>query len=471
MTAGPKTRIERDSMGTMEVPADAYYGASTQRAVLNFPVSGQPMPRPFVRMLGLIKWAAAKVNAELGLLDPRLAEAIQQAAREVAEGRWDEQFVVDVFQTGSGTSTNMNANEVIANRATELLGGERGSRLVHPNDHVNLCQSSNDVIPTALHLAALVGIERRLIPALEALRQALLRKAEEFWPIIKTGRTHLQDATPIRLGQEFLGYAGQVERGIKRLRYAQQELSEVALGGTAVGTGINAHPEFARRVCELLSRELGLEVKETDNHFCMQATLDNVVMASGCLRTVAVSLMKIANDIRWMGSGPRAGLGELQLPEVQPGSSIMPGKVNPTQSEAMTMVAVQVLGNDVTISIAGASGAFELNVYKPVIIYNFLQSVRLLSDTCRMFNRYCAVGIEPNRERLRQYVEQSLMLVTALNPYIGYDNAARIAKYAYQTGKTLKEAAVELGLLSAEEFDRIVRPEAMVRPNLGSGSG
>lgn len=468
MTASPETRIERDSMGTMEVPANAYYGASTQRAVLNFPISGQPMPRSFIRMLGLIKWAAARVNAELGLLEPRIAEAIQQAAREVAEGRWDDQFVVDVFQTGSGTSTNMNANEVIANRATELLGGERGSRLVHPNDHVNLGQSSNDVIPTALHLAALEGMERRLAPALERLRTALLQKSEEFWPIIKTGRTHLQDATPIRLGQEFLGYAGQVERAIRRLRYAQQELAEVALGGTAVGTGINTHPEFARRVCALLSRELGIEVRETDNHFCMQSTLDNAVMASGCLRTIAVSLMKIANDIRWMGSGPRAGLGELQLPEVQPGSSIMPGKVNPVIAESLIQVCGQVLGNDQAVVQAGQGSYFELNVMMPLAARNLLESIELLASAADNFRQKCVEGLRAT-ERGPEMVEKGLMLATALAPAIGYDAAAEVAKEAARTGRTIREVAREHTGLSEEELDRLLDPTGMTEPGLGAG--
>jgi fumarate hydratase class II len=468
MTASPETRIERDSMGTMEVPANAYYGASTQRAVLNFPISGQPMPRSFIRMLGLIKWAAARVNVELGLLEPRIAEAIQQAAREVAEGRWDDQFVVDVFQTGSGTSTNMNANEVIANRATELLGGERGSRLVHPNDHVNLGQSSNDVIPTALHLAALEGMERRLAPALERLRTALLQKSEEFWPIIKTGRTHLQDATPIRLGQEFLGYAGQVERAIRRLRYAQQELAEVALGGTAVGTGINTHPEFARRVCALLSRELGIEVRETDNHFCMQSTLDNAVMASGCLRTIAVSLMKIANDIRWMGSGPRAGLGELQLPEVQPGSSIMPGKVNPVIAESLIQVCGQVLGNDQAVVQAGQGSYFELNVMMPLAARNLLESIELLASAADNFRQKCVEGLRAT-ERGPEMVEKGLMLATALAPAIGYDAAAEVAKEAARTGRTIREVARERTGLSEEELDRLLDPTGMTEPGLGAG--
>ncbi len=470
MTTEPKptTRIERDSMGPMEVPADAYYGASTQRAVLNFPISGLRMPSSFIRMLGLIKWAAARVNAELGLLDEKTARAIQQAAREVAEGKWDDQFVVDIYQTGSGTSTNMNANEVIANRATELLGGERGSRLVHPNDHVNLGQSSNDVIPTALHLAALDGLSRRLLPALERLRQALQAKSQEFWDVIKTGRTHLQDATPIRLGQEFLGYAGQVERALKRLRSAQEELSEVALGGTAVGTGVNTHPEFAGRVCQLLSQELGLTVRETDNHFCMQATLDNAVQASGCLRTVAISLMKIANDIRWMGSGPRAGLGELALPEVQPGSSIMPGKVNPVIAESLIQVCGQVIGNDVAVAQAGQGSYFELNVMMPLAARNLLESIELLASAVENFTEKCVAGLKAT-EKGPEMVEKGLMLATALAPAIGYDAAAAIAKEAAASGRTIREVARERTELSEEELERLLDPARMTEPGLGAG--
>jgi fumarate hydratase class II len=430
------------------------------------------MPRELIRALGIVKKAAALVNAELGLLPPEKAQLIVRAADEVIEGRLDEHFPLSVWQTGSGTQTNMNVNEVIANRAIELAGGELGSkRPIHPNDDVNKSQSSNDVFPTAMHIAAAEQLVHTLLPAVRELQQTLQRKSEEFADIIKIGRTHLMDAVPLTLGQEFSGYAHQLANAIRRIEAVLPDLYELAIGGTAVGTGLNTHPEFAERMAAKIAELTGLPFVSAPNKFEALAAHDALVWAHGAVRTLAVALHKIANDIRWMASGPRAGLAEIRIPENEPGSSIMPGKVNPTQSEAMTMVAVQVLGNDVTISIAGASGAFELNVYKPVIIYNFLQSVRLLSDTCRMFNRYCAVGIEPNRERLRQYVEQSLMLVTALNPYIGYDNAARIAKYAYQTGKTLKEAAVELGLLSAEEFDRIVRPEAMVRPNLGSGSG
>ena len=379
MATERKVRIERDSMGAVEVPEDAYYGASTRRAELNFPISDLRFPRSFISALAHIKLASARANLALGLLEGRVADAIVEAAQEVARGRFDDQFVVDIFQTGSGTSTNTNANEVIANRATEIMGSQRGSRLVHPNDHVNVGQSSNDVIPTAIHLSALTQIKERLVPALEKLRSALDEKSSEFWPIIKTGRTHLQDATPIRLGQEFKGFAGQVEYSIHRLRHAQEELSQVALGGTAVGTGVNAHPEFAGRVCQILADMTGVHVRETDNHFQSQSTLDATVEASGVLRTVAVSLHKIANDVRWMGSGPRAGLGELLLPEVQPGSSIMPGKVNPVIAESVIQVSAQVVGNDVTVALAGQGSYFELNTMMPVAAYSLLQSHRAAS--------------------------------------------------------------------------------------------
>ncbi|MDP2673796.1 MAG: class II fumarate hydratase [Dehalococcoidia bacterium] len=459
------TRTERDSMGPMEVPADAYYGASTQRAVLNFPVSGLRFNRGFIRVLGLIKMAAARVNAELGLLDPKLAEAVQSAAREVVEGKLDEQFVVDIFQTGSGTSTNMNANAVIANRAAEILGGERGSKLVHPNDHVNLGQSSNDVIPTAIHLAALEGIEGRLVPALQGLQAALEAKSKELWSVVKTGRTHLQDATPIRLGQEFAGYAGQAERAVRRLRRAQEELSEVALGGTAVGTGVNSHPQFASRVCELLSRELGVPVRETDNHFQAQNTLDAVLAASGSLRSAAVSLMKIANDIRWLGSGPRAGLGELALPEVQPGSSIMPGKVNPVIAESLIQVAAQVIGNDAAVSVAAQGGYFELNTMMPVAARSLLESIDLLAAAAANFSEQCLKGLAAT-ERGPQMVERGLAIATTLAPVIGYDAAAAIAKEAAASGRTIREVAREKTELSDAELDRILDPAAMTEPGL-----
>jgi fumarate hydratase class II len=463
-----ETRVERDSMGEMRVPADAYYGASTQRAVLNFPISDLRFPRQFIRALGQIKLAAAQVNESLGLLEPQVAEAIVRAAQEVIEGKLDSHFVLDIFQTGSGTSTNMNANEVIANRANELLGGSRGSRLVHPNDQVNFGQSSNDVIPTAIHLAALVSIEHDLIPALQGLQQALQQKAGEFMPVIKTGRTHLQDATPIRLGQEFLGHAGQVERGIARVRHAQSELSEVALGGTAVGTGINTHPEFARNVCQRLSEMNGVSVHETSNHFQAQNTLDNIVEASGALNTLAVSLMKIANDIRWLGSGPRAGIGEIDIPAVQPGSSIMPGKVNPVIAESVCMVCAQVIGNHTTITIAGQSGNFEINVMMPVSAYNLLQSIGLLAAAARNFSEQCIKGIQATT-RGPEMVERGLAIGTALAPVIGYDAAANIAKEAAKTGKTIREVAREKTNLTEEELDRILDPANMTKPGLEGG--
>src|SRR5579884_1122272 len=467
-TQEQETRVERDSMGEMRVPADAYYGASTQRAVLNFPISDLRFPRSFIRALGQIKQAAAQTNEELGLLDPQLAEAIVRAAQEVIDGRLDSHFVLDIFQTGSGTSTNMNANEVIANRASELLGGTRGSRKVHPNDHVNFGQSSNDVIPTAIHLSALLSIEQDLIPALQGLQKALEEKAEEFMPIVKTGRTHLQDATPIRLGQEFLGYAGQIERGISRLRYAQSELSEVALGGTAVGTGVNTHPEFSRRVCERLSEMNGVTVHETSNHFQAQNTLDNIVEASGSLNTLAVSLMKIANDIRWLGSGPRAGIGEIDLPAVQPGSSIMPGKVNPVIAESVCMVCAQVMGNHTTVTIAGQSGNFEINVMMPVAAYNLLQSISLLAASARNFTEQCIKGIKATSKG-PEMVEKGLAICTSLAPIIGYDAAANISKEAYRTGKTIREVAREKTNLSEEELDRILDPSNMTKPGLEGG--
>ena len=459
------TRTERDSMGVMEVPSDAYYGASTQRAVMNFPISDLRLTRRMIRALGLIKWAAATVNITHGKISPEQAEAIQTAALEVADGKLDDAFVVDIYQTGSGTSSNMNANEVIANRAAELLGAERGARdVVHPNDHVNWGQSSNDVIPTMVHLSALIAIDDLLRPGLETLHSALQAKSKEFWDVIKTGRTHLQDATPIRLGQVFHGYAGQIERGLRRLSQAQEELTEVALGGTAVGTGMNSHPEFATTVCARISERAGVTIRESENHFQAQATLDAVVAASGALRTIAVSLLKIANDIRLLASGPRTGLGELSLPEVQPGSSIMPGKVNPTQCEAITMVCAQVIGNDAAVTVGGLSGNFELNVFKPLIIHNVLRSSRLLADSCRSFHDNCVAGIEPNEERIDEHLNRSLMLVTALNPHIGYDNAAKIAKKAHKEGKTLREAATELDLLTDAQFDEFVRPEEMTGP-------
>ena len=459
------TRTERDTMGPMEVPAEAYYGASTQRAVLNFPISGLHMPRRFIKAVGQIKQAAAMVNIELGLLDAGLAKAIIDAAQEVIDGKFDAEFVVDVFQTGSGTSTNMNANEVIANRAVELLGEARGSRRVHPNDHVNMGQSSNDTIPTAMHLSALSALVDDLIPALEALESDLRAKSDQFWGVIKTGRTHLQDATPVRLGQEFLGYAGQVERGIRRVRHAQEELTEVAQGGTAVGTGINTHPEFAARVCAKLTEMNGFEVAESTNHFQAQSAIDPVVQASASVRTVAVALMKIANDIRWLGSGPRAGIGELALPEVQPGSSIMPGKVNPVICEALIQVAAQVCGNDLTVSLAGQWGNFELNTMMPVAAYNLLQSIELLAAAAENFAVQCVRGLEAT-DRGPAMVEQGLMLGTALAPVVGYESAAAIAKDAAKSGRTIRQVAKEKTQLTDDELTRILNPEDMVVPGL-----
>jgi len=459
------TRTERDSMGPVQVPEDAYYGASTMRAALNFPISGLRFPRRFIRALGLIKRSAAEVNAELGLLEPRLAEAIVRAAGEVAEGRLDDQFVADVFQTGSGTSTNMNANEVIANRAAELLGGRRGSKVVHPNDHVNLGQSSNDVIPTAIHLSALLAIREELVPALSALQASLAAKAQEFWPVVKTGRTHLQDATPIRLGQEFLGYAGQVERALRRLERAATDLEEVALGGTAVGTGLNTHPLFAAQVCERLSTATGLAVRETDNHFQAQSSLDAVVGCSGALRAAAIALFKIANDICWLASGPRAGLGELSLPEVQPGSSIMPGKVNPVIPEALIQVCAQVIGNDTTVALAGQRSFFELNTMMPVAGYNLLQSIELLAAAARNFAERCVDGLQA-MERGPELVEKGLGIATGLAPIIGYDAAAEIAKEAADSGRTVREVAQERTGLSDEDLRRALGPTSMTEPGL-----
>jgi fumarate hydratase, class II len=449
-------RVERDSMGEVTVPRDALFGAQTRRALDNFPISDLRKPRRFIEALGAIKLEAAVVNYELGLIGEEEKDAIVEAAEEVIDGRLDNAFVLDVFQTGSGTSTNMNANEVISNRAIQLLGGELGSKSpIHPNDHVNMGQSSNDVIPTAIHLSALISIDRDLLPALEKLRAALQQKATEFDDVVKTGRTHLQDATPIRLGQEFLGYAGQMERAVVRLRKAQDDLSEVALGGTAVGTGVNTQPEFATRVCERLSARFGVDVHETENHFQAQSAMDATVFTSGALKTVAVSLMKISNDIRWLGSGPRAGIGEIALPEVQPGSSIMPGKVNPVIAESVAMVAAQVMGNDATIAIAGQSGNFELNVMLPLIAYNLLQSIELLSNAAENLTDQCVAGIEAT-ERGPELVEQGLMLATALAPVVGYDKAAEISKEAYKTGKTIREVARENTDLSEEKLDELL---------------
>ena len=454
-------RVERDSMGEVEVHREALFGAQTRRALDNFPISGIRFPRRFIEALGAIKLEAANVNHELGGLDENLKNAIVAAAEEVVEGTLDNQFVLDIFQTGSGTSTNMNANEVISNRAVQIMGGELGSKEpVHPNDHVNRGQSSNDVIPTAIHLAALISIDKDLLPALHKLRDALGDKSVEFDDVVKTGRTHLQDATPIRLGQEFLGYAGQIERGIQRVEKAREDLAEVALGGTAVGTGVNTHPHFAGRVCQRLADRFGVEVRETENHFQAQSAMDAAVFASGALKTVAVSLLKIANDVRFLGAGPRANLAEIALPEVQPGSSIMPGKVNPVIAESAAMVSAQVIGNDATVALAGQSGNFELNVMLPVIAHNLLQSIELLSSTADNFTDQLVVGLQAT-DRGPALVEQGLMLATALAPEIGYDKAADLSKEAYKTGKTIREVARERTDLSEEELDRLLDARKM----------
>ncbi|HET6946265.1 MAG TPA: class II fumarate hydratase [bacterium] len=469
-TEAGKTRIEKDSLGEMEVPADVYYGASTARAIRNFPISGLRFPRPFLKALGLIKLAAAEVNMELGLLDRKIGEAIVQASTEVAEGKWDAQFPIDIYQTGSGTSTNTNANEVIANRAGELLGGRRGSKLVHPNDHVNMCQSSNDVIPTAIHLAALLEIRQALMPAMEGLRGSLAATAKELWGIVKTGRTHLMDATPIRLGQEFEGYAGQVERAIGRLRHAMDDLAEVPLGGTAVGTGTNTHPVYAQRSCARLSQLLGIEIRETANHFQGQASLDALVFTSSVLRTFATAFMKIANDIRWMGSGPRAGLGELALPAVQPGSSIMPGKVNPVIAESVIQACAQVQGNDLVVALGNQWGNFELNTMMPVMAHNLLWSISLLAAESANFAAQCVAGLAAT-PRAAELVERGLMLTTALAPIIGYDKAAEIAKKAAATGRTIREVAREETTLSEAELKEILNAERMTEPGFHGGGG
>ena len=445
-------------MGEVRVPANAYYGAQTARAVENFPISGLHFSRGFIRALGLIKKHAAITNAELGLLDGRRAKAIQAAAQEVAEGRFDAQFVVDIFQTGSGTSTNMNANEVIANRACELLGGRIGDKAVHPNDHVNCGQSSNDVIPTAIHMAALDSLEFKLLPALEELRGALADRAVAFKDILKIGRTHLQDATPIRLGQEFSGYASQIEHGLARLRQAQGFLGELPLGGTAVGTGLNTHPEFARRTIRRLAEETRLQLREAPNHFEAQAARDACIETAGVLKTVAVSLMKIANDIRWLGSGPRLGLGELRLPALQPGSSIMPGKVNPVLCEMVAQVGAQVFGNETVVALAGASGSFELNTMMPVLAYNLLQAIELLASASRVFAERCVRGLEADELRCRSNVERSLAMGTALVPAIGYDKAVKIVKAAAESGRTVREVALEMSGLDKAKLDQLLDP-------------
>ena len=471
-TAAP-TRRERDSMGEFDVPADAYYGANSMRAKVNFPISDLRLPRGFLRALGLIKQAAAAVNCDLGLLEPHLAGAIEQAAQDVIDAQLDSQFVVDIFQTGSGTSTNMNVNEVVSNRAIEILGGTKGSRTpVHPNDHVNLGQSSNDVIPTAIHVAAATAIQDELIPAIDELERSLRAKSHEFWGVVKTGRTHLQDATPIRLGQEFLGYAGQMARAENRLAEAQAELEELALGGTAVGTGVGTHQEFADRVIAKLSEATGVTFRETDNHFQGQGTLDNVVAASGALRSVAVSMHKIANDIRLLSCGPRAGIAEIELPAVQPGSSIMPGKVNPVICESVTMVAARVIGNDATVAFCGAAGSLlELNVMMPIAAHCLLESIAILAASARNLAAQCVDGIQAT-DRGPALVEQGLMTCTGLAPRIGYDAAAAIAKEAFASGRTVREVAREKTDLSDADLDELLDPEAMTEPGrapIGAG--
>lgn len=454
-------RIERDSMGEMKVPKSAYWGAQTQRAVENFPISGLRFPRVFIRALGMVKMASASANIKLGLLDKRLGSAIIKASKEVMDGKLDSHFVLDIFQTGSGTSTNMNANEVIANRANEILGGKVK---IHPNDHVNMGQSSNDVIPSCIHIAGLEGLQKDLLPRLKILQGALEKKAKEFDKVVKIGRTHLQDATPIRLGQEFGGYASQVKHSIRRIENTRGHLAELALGGTAVGTGINTYPKFARLVIDELNKITGLKFVEAENHFEAQSAKDAVVEASASLKTVAVALIKIANDMRWLGSGPHCGIGEIILPSVQPGSSIMPGKVNPVISEALIQVCLQVIGNDTTIMLAGTIGSnFELNVMMPVMAHNFLSSIELLANGIDVFTTKCVIGIKPNKERALEMLEKSLAMCTSLAPAIGYDAAAGIAKEAYKTGKTIRQIAYEKKILPKDEIDRLLNPWYMTK--------
>ncbi|MBK6808843.1 MAG: class II fumarate hydratase [Sandaracinaceae bacterium] len=457
------TRIESDSMGTIEVPNDRYYGAQTQRSRDNFRIGEERMPTDIIRAFGILKKAAALTNHALGELDAGTKDLIVQAADEVIAGTLDDHFPLVVWQTGSGTQSNMNVNEVISNRAIELTGGVMGSKKpVHPNDHVNMSQSSNDTYPTAMHIAAVMKIERELFPKVKRLRDTLAKKSVEFEGIVKIGRTHLQDATPLTLGQEISGWVAQIDAGLRAVSVTLPQLRELALGGTAVGTGLNTHPDYAVHVAKVISELSGTEFVTAPNKFAALAGHDAYVGTSGALKQLAAALMKIANDVRWLASGPRCGIGELTIPENEPGSSIMPGKVNPTQCEATTMVCVQVFGNDATIGFAGSQGNFELNVFKPVMAYNLLQSVRLLADCSESFEEHCVAGLEPNRTVIEQKLHGSLMLVTALNPHIGYDNAAKVAKHAYKTGGTLKAAAIELGLLTSEQFDAWVKPEDMV---------
>ena len=465
-----QTRIEKDSMGTMELPADALYGATTQRAVLNFPISGYRFSRPFIRALGLVKWAAALANRDLGRLEEKRAQLIAEAAEEIIDGQWDSQFPIDIFQTGSGTSTNMNANEVIANRCSQLDGKAIGSKdPVHPNDHVNMGQSSNDVIPTSIHIAAAELVRSELMPALDHLQQGLEAKAHEFWEVIKIGRTHLMDATPVRLGQEFSGYAKQVEYGRLRAGNAIAAVEELALGGTAVGTGLNSHPEFSGKVMGYLWNRTGVAFREARNHFEAQGAKDGLVEASGQMRSIAVSLFKIANDIRLLASGPRCGLGEIQLPATQPGSSIMPGKVNPVMCESVVQVCAQVFGNDTAVCWGGATGQLELNVMMPVMAHNVLESIRLLSNVARVFQDKCVSGIVANRDRCNELVELSMAMVTSLAPVIGYDRAAEIAKESAATGKTIRQICRERQVLPEDQLNRALDPVEMTKPG-GAGS-
>jgi fumarate hydratase, class II len=459
------TRVESDSMGTINVPADKYYGAQTARSLANFDIGGEKMPAEIIEAFGILKKAAALANFKLGLMPAELKDLIVASADEVIEGKLKDHFPLVVWQTGSGTQSNMNVNEVISNRAIEMAGGTMGSKKpVHPNDHVNMSQSSNDTYPTAMHIAAVEAIEGYLVGRVKLLRDTLEAKSKEFMGVVKIGRTHLQDATPLTLGQEISGWVAQIDLAMKSVRATLPQLYELALGGTAVGTGLNAHPKYGETVAGEIAALTGYPFVTAPNKFALMAGHDAFVAASGALKQLAVAFMKIANDVRWLASGPRSGLGEIVIPENEPGSSIMPGKVNPTQSEAMTMVVTQVMGNDAAIGFAASQGNFELNVFKPVIAYNFLQSVRLLADAAKSFNDNCAVGIEPDRKRIQQLVDQSLMLVTALNRKIGYDNAAKIAKTAHKNGTTLREEAINLGLLTGEEFDAEVKPEQMVGP-------
>jgi fumarate hydratase class II len=461
----PRTRTELDTFGPIEVPNDRLWGAQTQRSLQNFAISGERMPEQLLRALAIVKKAAALVNMDLKAVDARIGNAIVAAAEEVIAGMHPGEFPLVVWQTGSGTQSNMNMNEVLANRASEILGGVRGeARLVHPNDHVNRGQSSNDVFPAAMSLACVDAVRSKVLPSVKALRDTLDEKAKAFHDIVKIGRTHLMDATPLTLGQEISGWVAQLDHGAKHLESAVPHLAELALGGTAVGTGLNAHPEYAVRVAAKVAELTSHPIVTAPNKFESLAAHDAIVFGHGALKTLAASLMKIANDVRWLASGPRCGIGEISIPENEPGSSIMPGKVNPTQSEAMTMLCAQIFGNDVAVNFGGASGNFELNVFKPLLAHNFLQSTRLIADGCDSFRKHCAIGIEPNRERIRQHLENSLMLVTALNPHVGYDNAAKIAKKAHKEGSTLRQAAEALGLVSSEDFARFVKPEEMIGP-------